>query len=752
MTKFYQACYFRLGGNNAAAGWQQLNTSPDMPSTFNDLFTRSAQASQPIELGTPKDVNGNPLCSLQVIGNGTTAGIMRIYYGYADSFGRENMFCHAYLFPDPYELLKDPNRLLALSDSNFHFSPEETAQIPTALSADVSLTPATALAACGMDKNAYVRFISCVYYALSNNANTTIHVRTDGSDAMAKALTYLVYAAIPYSLRAKVTTTTFSGSKPNSMLVFCHSLPGSCMYVDPVTGENNILNTNLEARWKRNPFVTYFAEHYDQIAGQEDQYYQAIEKWLTRMGDPYLRDMDTLRLAFDMLSSQQDQDVAGLLYDWLVLPVPNNDVLEQTVCGLLRKVMEQNISLSRDTEKLLLQRAETALSQELRDLTYRYQAAQLLKMNPDDSCMSLGAMDPGSTTFRSIRAILSATAEGQALLCEFYRRDAERVISDPAVTYSDLAANAANFLDLPGMETVQDRIAKGALQIATAQIQQDRSFFTTVKELAAFFKETPVRVDLDWLRGNLAQVYNDRFRHHFSGALMDEYERFYETYKQYDYFAHSYDLLQKYRAIRGGDFITASQYVEDGCICLKRGPASPEERRTIVQSLLAYALERGAAENCLQVQFWVQMAIGLETDPVTLMIEKQAKLFCDSVTLALALTEDPCWQTPYIQGMADSYRAYAEANPNCPYKKSADALAKELKHRADELKAKEKERARQEKQERKEEAKQQRHGGEVSDPFPVPDPYSAPMESASPAPDKKKKEKEGGFFKLFGKK
>ncbi len=709
MEKFYQACFNRLGRNDAASGWQLLNMTPGIPLPLKNFYEVSQRSNQPADSMTPKDRQGNDLCMLEVLCDEGNVGISRVQYGLADSFGRDNMFCHGYLFGNAYELLKNPNNLLGISDSNFRFTPEGTEMIPETLRMDEPWSEESALRLCGMDKQAYIDYISCLYYSLSSRAKTTIYIKTDGSTRMARALLYLAYSAVPYCMRTKISATTFGGTTAvNARFVFTHELPENCSYVDPTTGENNILTSNLKNRWKRYPFVDYYARHYEELSGSKEAYYGEMEAWLTRMGDPHMQDMDAIRLAFDMMRNNDDADVAGLLYDWLMLPVPSNETIERSLVELLRKAIEQDLDLGQDKEELLFQRLEQTSSRELIALGNQYQAGRLTKMPLDDAVKFLNTLTPESRVFNTMRENLVALNGGGKILCEFYLRKAQELAARKDLTYTDLEEFSLTFSDLSHMNQVWAVVVGQALRIAVGQIQRGSSYKSAALRLREFllnYCEKLLQSDASvWERllYAMAEAYDGEFRKNFMPERMEEYIEFYrDHYRGGDEkFGYSAELTKCFLAIRAGEWTKAADYAALGCPLNGNPMRSPADRAAAIKNIFVYALYCGAPEECLEIRFWSQMAQALEQNPIQLMIENKARVFCDQAELSRTISTDPFWTEDNLGWMCDQYRIYAEKSSDNGYKKSLDLMTRELKIRAEEAKRMQKEQKRQEKLER----------------------------------------------------
>lgn len=698
MEKFYQACFSRLGRNDTSSGWQMVNLSPGIPMYLKEFYENRQKGNQPEGYNIPKDINGDDLCLLEFIGNGNDIGISRVRYGLTDSFGRDMMFCHGFLFPNAYELLKDPNNIVGISDKNFFFSDAETSRIPTKLLNDKPMTVETALHQCGMDKQAYIEYVSCIFYVLANRTKTAIYIKTDGTDRMVRALMFLAYSAVPYCLRTKITATTFAGTKSkDTRLVMCTCPPESGLYIDPVSGENNILTKNLRNRWARYPFVDYFARNYDCLKDSEPLYFDEIEKWLTRMGNPYLQDMDAIRLAFDMIHNQDRADVPGLLYDWLSLPLPVSETLEQCVADLLRKAIDQNLDLGRDKEQLLFQRLGETSSRELIALGNQYQAKQLVKMPREEAVSFINSLTPESRVFNMMRENLAKLDGGLEILKEYYFQNAKSFVARGGLTYHDLEDFILTFSDLHGMEPVWNVIVDRALEIAIEQIHKGADYAQAAKGLGVFLDDNYKTADWEGLLRKIAEAYDHEFRENFEAERIDEYVEFYQD--QYcggiERFDYSLELVRNYQALREGKWTAAADYAAAGCPFNDVPMKSSSERAQAVKNLMDFALYCHAARSCKEIAFWCQMAEALGENPVELMVEKQARVFCDQIELTWSLDEDSFWTDEKLEWMCAQYHGYVEKSSDNTYKKSFEAMNRKRKSRTEEAKRIQKEMRRQ---------------------------------------------------------
>lgn len=756
MEKFYQACFSRLGSNSRNAGWQLTNTSPDIPYRILDVFESRQKSNEPVNRATPTDSQGRPLCAMEINCESDFISFTKIQYG-VPCYGREGMYCHGYFYGNAYEMLKDPNRLLTISDENFCFRQDDelstgsdfaaesmqdtssgileqylarTEQIPSELAFDEPFDEDSALQICGMNKERYVLFIHCLFAAWGKNAKTTIFVQTDGSDRMTKAMLYLAYSAIPYSLRPKLVASTFVDAR-NATLVFTNETLGSCWYFNPETGENNILNNAQRKRWNNTPIATNYAANYGKLATEKESYFGRIESELKVLGDIYSQDLNLLQLAYKMAfdSGDTDADLVGTMYDWLNLPLNYNDYLESKLAGILKKVIEADCQLGPDLVQMLNQRLSAATNRELIKLGYRYQSMQLAKKSVEEGCAYLQTLIPESPIFNAIREDLSRKPVGRKMLCAFYMNQATTLKDDKECTYQTLSDFVQTFSDLPQMDQVWKVVIEKGYSIASKKLIErlsdrrdygeerlpDVSWFTSlVGEFEEFMKETvsfsmnrPLEQYTHSCVDAMKKRYDKYFRQDFRAEKFCEYQQFYQIYGHEPSMRYSAELVRMYERAEQGEFGWISNFVAGGCFVRNEGPADMKERQAIVYSLLSFCEKNGVAEKCQDFVFWSEMASAMKKSVVQFMIERKARLFCDPNCLSASLQMDTVyWSDDNLSEIRNLYQAYVDRYEDNPCKKSKELLDAEAKRRAEEAKRKARQQKNEEKQRRQEEERQ----------------------------------------------
>ncbi len=682
--KFYQACYTRVGVNE---GWKTLHYSTDIPQVLLAAYEKN-EAGNEVKRGTPLDKNGNALWMLEILCEKGFVGISRTQYGLSDAFGRSNFFSHGYLFPDAYELLKNPNVLLGISDENFKTKVEETESVPERLMRKEAYSIEKALDNCHMTKENYIIYIKCLYYALSTNTNNTIYVRTNGEDEIMRNLLYLAYMAVPYSLRIKITASSCTElDNTNRMLIFGENIPEYSRYVDPWTGENNILTPAIEKRWERNPFVTCFAENCEREEYNE-KLFRDMEKWLVEMGDILLNGMDALRIAYMMstedIDNVQDDEIMGLIYDWLALPVASAESYDHQTAVLLSKMLKRKIRLGEEAEQMLKERVASSVSEKLKDTYLQYLAFVTAQLTEEEGYRYLNELGKENPVFVKLRAALSEKEEGRKLLCGFYLRNIGNLTADPDCTYGDLIEAYYDCEDMEEIEPeAQTLLHKKNIEIARTEIRAGIDF-ETVK---TSYKNTELDIRRSGkIAKELCEEYDCYIHNHFNLDDMDKYRDFYVKWEKALSSAEGMlEYIECMEAAGAGDYQRVKRYIESDI--------SYEIDGRLVQLLYEYIISGHAAEKCMSFTFWSSLARWLDRPLVNILAENRVAILCDPKLLQQSLETDiDFWtSTERIEKFYSECIDYADQTGDKILSASCDVLKREIKQRRVEEKKRKKE-------------------------------------------------------------
>ncbi len=656
-TKFYQACFTRVDTGNLSAGWQVVNTSADIMQSMVSFFENN-EKSNDVSV-TKQNVDGSPLKVTKIICDGKNIGLTQVQYGLSDNSGRARFFSHGYVASDPYEVLKNPENILNISDDNFHFSVEETQHMPMELSYVQSLSEKSIMDKYSLDRDSCVKFIKCALFPLFSSTQTTVFIRTDGTREMAMDLLYIIYHSLPYSLRPRVTASTYA--KPtgtNSMYVFTDDIPNVGNHVDPMTGDNNILGEAYEKRLERFPFALYYAEHIPQSIENHDKYYTAFEEVLKDMGDIHINKMESLRLAFMTLAGAKitDNGIGGLLYDWLSLSVPANESVINRIEKFVRTATIRGIDLSDNVMKLLQDRIKESNSEILYKAYINYVAHSYIKAGKN-AFKKLNECRRNKTLYRDLCLALRQSADGESLLNAYYIANAQQLVELRVCSYSDMINLVSECHYINDVQKVRNIFCDKCKQILMAEQRKGKNFRAIYVSYQKAVKEIDPNFVISWKE--FTDEYDSNFRANFDINRIAEYDEFYRSFTQYPW---SSDFLKVRKAVGNKKFDIAKDYIQKNC-CLGNYQIYPEDVRVFAENILEYAFENDAAELCKDMQFWFAFANTRSDDLVALMAKKRVSVLCDPDVLDAAIDSDNFWwDIDNLEFIYEGCKRYCEEN------------------------------------------------------------------------------------------
>lgn len=328
---YYQACYA-----HPDTGWEVVNVSADMPQALVNDFSavERGSAGAVSSAFAPTGSNETQASMLEIYCRNNAIGHVRVKYGISDSQGRPVSFAQGFIFPDAFNMLKSPCDVLGLSRDNFiseRFTADEAAEIrktpgafnralidgsvphgePEPLSMTAPYTVEGAMARCGLSDEAYRTLLYAVYSQLiSSNADKNLYVKTDGSEEYALHLLYLIYQAVPYSMRPLLSASTYIHvGQHNTKLLFCAEIPQGVPYVDLASGDNNVMNDTVRRRLEeRNPFIRAMVDAC--LEGNADRMARSFDAFFVMTGDEKLASMRAMNVAYSFLKGDCDAQQA----------------------------------------------------------------------------------------------------------------------------------------------------------------------------------------------------------------------------------------------------------------------------------------------------------------------------------------------------------------------------------------------------------------------------------------------------------
>ena len=376
-------------------GWSILNTSDNIPkSVLDDFLTvERANAAAAGKL-LPDSERGGRSCMTELFCRNNLLALVRVQYQLSDNEGRPVSFAQGYLFPDAYEMLKNPNELLTVDPANFaeqqitseekamlrshtgalnHELMKKAANIPETLSFSPPLTISNALHCCGMDRERLLVWLKAVYLQLFlSKTPKSLYVITDGSQEFLQNLLYITYCSLPYSLRPLLTASThLYKEQRNTGLLFTTTCNGA--WIDPMTGENIVLDDTIGKRVEnRNPIISASVNYV--MDNMQDECFSGMEDYLNQAGDVRLNSLAAINLAYSMYKGdyRQQERLPVLIHQWLSLPVPNSDSWEKVAVQLMELMYDKQCQISSDTRTLLISRLSKAVTGNFKDLAKRF--------------------------------------------------------------------------------------------------------------------------------------------------------------------------------------------------------------------------------------------------------------------------------------------------------------------------------------------------------------------------------------------
>ena len=717
MSKFYQFCFARLGGNAADAGWQSLNKSSDIPQDVGALAERIAKGNHIAESEkAPKDVVMHQIFTdPQKDG----IGVSRVYYSGVDPFGRALYFNHAYLFENTYEILKDPNSILGIESSNFRFTAEETANIPESLVYSAPIDDFKALEECGMNAESYITYVKAIYRIFyEGNASITIYVKTDGSEKMAKNLLYLAYSALPYSLRHRITAETYAKPKASAgcSFVFTGAVPERVKYIDPVTGENNVIDAGLEDWLVKNSFALYYVKAFPKSVELKEAYYNKLEQILTKIGFTKTENAQLINLAFrastTKLSMLDDSALVAYFNEWLSLNLPLNDYIIEKLNALLAEVTERDLVINDVLTAKIVDKISQSSSEKLTDTYLKYLNSYVGKLTADEAYKFMLIQKKDASLFDKLCAKLRESEIGLDILMDYYLREARILAAREDINYNNLSYFLSLVPEHPVKQSIRQVFAPKCEKIALAKQQSGANFEAVYEEYKSEFLKICSGITISY--SALNSDYDRNFRCAFVPERIEEYIRYYRIFSNASSFKASCEFVEAAKAVTSRDYAAIKTYLHFGCTFNDAARPSAEETKQFADNLFRYAVYCGLPNDCSDFAMWVRFANALEKDLYELLLDANVAVIVNPEAMQESVSNDPFWDKLNGKGISNIEQFFDDAvkyindhsDGETIDKKVMDVLRNAIKERKKNAKEEQKEQRKAEKEQRKAEKEQ----------------------------------------------
>lgn len=510
--EYYQCCYTNAElnvGGVVSSGWQAVAMTPGLPSTVMNTCTSLQNVNSSIQ-GAMTDEMGQVLDLLEICGDSNYVYTLRSKYGLIDRLGRPNMFSHALVFDwDASGALKDPNVFLSLDASNYKDNLQDAEALKSPLARLEPLDIDTALATLGMSQEAYLALIRCVYVKMTERGMTQpLHVAYDGKIERLRATLYCIYYGLPYFLRKRLSVASGpSNGAANKTLVFSINARKKQLWVDPQTGENNVLNPRIERKISRYGFADYAIAHLDTV--DEEAYFEELECTAEELGDPTASDLLVLKIAHTLAV---DSDITGLSNDALDGRISDAlrsrplgcDRMDGYIATLLNEVIEREMVLTDESEADLSAKVAKTQLEELRTADENYAIYRFSALPIDDAARRLANLDAGTLNRYANR--LRMTPRGVAILDSYY---ANVILAQPSFGWNSLnnVLDSVGAQDLSMYPLTSSRLTECANALYGEGLQNPADIVSCYESYIAFMSRMYPEEYIEKCRSAAKQAY-----------------------------------------------------------------------------------------------------------------------------------------------------------------------------------------------------------------------------------------------------
>lgn len=460
-----QCCYTNASiesEGTVASGWQALCVSPNVPEEAFTECTRLQNINSSINQ-TAVDEDGNTLNLFELSGDGSYLYVMRTLYGLTDRLGRANMFSNAFILPvQDREIIRDPNYYVMIDNDSFRYTAEEAADFNRKFGwIDPPFTIESAMERSGLMADTYRTLIYCVYSQFSDRkTNEPLFIQYDGTEQQMRALLFCVYYALPFSVRrclSAASCITENTGKKN--LIFSKEARSRGLYVDPRSGENNILSSRIEMRLSRLIFLDAVLDKIREVPQSEfpQKYYTHLEKEALLLGYDSSKGNDTILRIAALIMQQQPIDYLDELElekrmnEALSSDTFGNEEMDYYISSLLSAFTRKGHFLSPQDESLLGERLGQTACVYLKNSCEDYYFARFQSLSDDEAVQQLKSMS--GPEFAQYRKLLMYKTSGQMVLERYYE---DKVKDDSVRSFQELMAILTETEDLAERRYIEE--------------------------------------------------------------------------------------------------------------------------------------------------------------------------------------------------------------------------------------------------------------------------------------------------------
>ena len=524
LNGLFQTCYTnhcREIDGQLVSGWQSVAVSPGIP---EDALRRLTSFQVPLSqiTGGATDENGRILCLREVIAESGYVYFIRSKFGLQDRMGRANMFSHGYVFSAD-AVLEDPNVLLTLGTENFRESAEEAEAVfeKTVLPA---FTLRGAMGNLGLTEENLRKLLHVAYYQATDRGkrDEPLYVQYDGSDLSIRSILYLLYSLLPLSIVKRYKAGTFGTvGTIGKNLIFSEKAWEKASYIDPKTGQNNVLTERIEKKITRALFVDEPLKYLDDEA-QCLRFRKELLETARTLGDSTGENEAVLRLSMALRNPKDPSDLTenellNGLSDALRTRTSGNETVDRYIAGLFTEIVMREVPMTEQNEDDLYARLPETTVPELKTGVLKYAEAKIRRMDLNEAVNEYAMLSPFNR-----KALLSVFAESPVAMSAPDVYYAEKFWETEEVTWETLYRVAGEIEELPVNGEATAVLKEKAQDYLLKSFKKDRRPENGLNEYVRLMKEGFRETDTLALRDKEIRVFWENLTYFRYNELLPE--------------------------------------------------------------------------------------------------------------------------------------------------------------------------------------------------------------------------------------
>lgn len=526
IRQFYQCCYTHvsreMNDGIISTAWETVAVSPELPETARQYCTK-VQSVHSQKVSGMVDEQGNPLDLYELCGDGQYLYLIRTQFGGMD-FGRGNMFSHAFVIPWN-DVETDLSSFLSIARSNFSSNEKDAERFIQEFEKKKSLTLDEAMHNLGLTEKTYACMLRCVYAQLSQKAPHPLYIQYDGSEEQMDAVIYCVLAGLPSMYRKTISIASSScNTEAQRNIVFSTKARQYPQFLDPITGDNNILMEMIKRKIKSLGFVDYPARLGSEA--EVNDYYLKLDSVSRELGGTSIPNPRTLKVAHQLITDDdisllENEELERRFSDALSAKSSHSTQMEQYIASLLVEVYSRNVFFTEANDEILAEKLLVSTDPGFIHVGEQYLVKRLLNQPESSAIQHLKSMSEESR--ERYTRILCRSEAGAQLLDHYYSLQLE----DAQITWESLEGLQKESALLSNRPKTEEFLFKNAYELVSKEMRNAQSCADSLQRyvqfLQLFLSDSQVSIcDYQAKKAYWGQKqYSD-----FSSGSYDEYKLF----------------------------------------------------------------------------------------------------------------------------------------------------------------------------------------------------------------------------------